>query len=97
MSTGGRVELADLLKMEAIPKLFTKIPFVEEHVHRIQWDARWNVQKFRDAGFVWGSKLDPKTDDLSHPYRDWNAFIGVCARVIAEGKSGLKKAMAMAK
>jgi hypothetical protein len=93
----GQVELSELLKREAIPKHFTKIAFGEEHVHRIQWDERWNVPHFRETGFVWGSKLSPKTDDLSHPYSDWNAFIGIGTRVVAEGKSGLKKAMAVAK
>ena len=87
----------ELLKREAIPKCFKQIPSGEEHVHRIMWDEPWNVPHFKETGFVWGSKLNPETDDLSHPYSDWNAFIGICARVVAEGKSGLKKAMAMAK
>jgi hypothetical protein len=94
----GAYDLHELLQKEAVPKDFRKVPFCETgDISRIAWDDRWNVPAFQARGFVWGNKLDPEVDDITHPYSNWGEFIAICARVIAEGKSGLAKAKQMAR
>jgi hypothetical protein len=44
-----------------------------------------------------GNKLNPEVDDITHPYDNWGEFIAICARVVAEGRSGLKNVQQMAK
>jgi hypothetical protein len=92
----GTYDLHALLAKEAVPKDFRKVPFCETgDINRVAWDARWNVPAFQARGFVWGNKLNPAVDDITHPYSNWDEFIAICARVIAEGRSGLAKAQQM--
>ena len=91
----GKVDLHELLAREAIPKDFIKMPFgctPDSDIGRL-WNPLWNAAAFQAKGFVMGNKLT-SADDLSHPYRDWNAFIAICGRVSAEGRATTAKEVA---
>ena len=85
----GKADLHKLLGMEAVPKSFKKIGFASHpnaDVYRMSADAdRWHVAQWQARGYADGNRLNPATDDLSHPYSNWTEFIAICGRVLAEG------------
>jgi hypothetical protein len=94
----GAADLHELLAREAVPKEFRQVPFGETgDIWRVCQQPLWNVPAFQARGFVMGNKLNPEVDDITHPYDNWGEFIAICARVVAEGRSGLKNVQQMAK
>ena len=94
----GPAELHTLLAQEAIPTSFVKMPIgctPGSDENRV-WNPLWNLAGFKKTGFVWGNKLS-KAQSEQPPFNEWNDFIAICGRIVAEGKSAAQVAGLMSK